>query len=157
MKTTSKVKTASKMKTTSKIKTTSKMKTTSNMKTTIKVDVVRADLPLLLARGEMEKLGVMLHLDEDEVEILGQRGSLMITADGLPAVDIRQRREQKSQEQLNPRGNKGGRGIKGTSVMQELTDNHTRNRKPEIGNPPTVLKNKDHLKNADVLKNEDDL
>ena len=29
----------------------------------------------------------------------------MITANGLQAVDIRQRREQKSQEQLNPRGN----------------------------------------------------
>ena len=37
-------------------------------KTRLVVDVVDADLLLLIARGEMEQLGITLHLDEYEIE-----------------------------------------------------------------------------------------
>ena len=50
------------------------------------VDVIDTDLPLLIARGEMRRLGITLHLDEDEVEYNGRRSALIITEDGLPAI-----------------------------------------------------------------------
>ena len=48
----------------------------------IEVNVVNTDLPLLLARGEMERFAVILHLDKDEVEILSRRGPLTISRSG---------------------------------------------------------------------------
>ena len=35
---------------------------------TIEVDVINSNLPLLIAREEMNRLSIILHLDKDEIE-----------------------------------------------------------------------------------------
>ena len=48
---------------------------------TIELDMIDTNLPLLLAREEMEILRIILHLDRDVIELRGKRGPFTITED----------------------------------------------------------------------------
>ena len=64
------------------------------METELVVDVIDADLLLLILREEIKRLDITLHLDEDEIECNGKRSALIITDDGLPAIGVRKKRRR---------------------------------------------------------------
>ena len=82
----------------------------------IEFDVLDANIPLLLSRREMKKLGVKIDFGKYQIEILGIVGPLLTTSNGLPIIELRQNgeneRDTKDQrrevrdEDANPRINR---------------------------------------------------
>ena len=86
---------------------------------TIELDMIDKNLPLLLAREEMEILRIILHLDRDEIELHGKRGPFTITEDGLPAIELRQEHQQNADnngEEAQATEAKGGTEIAGNAT-----------------------------------------
>ena len=86
---------------------------------TIELDMIDTNLPLLLAREEMEILRIVLHLDRDEIELRGKRGPFTITEDGIPAIEVRQEHHQNADnngEEAQAMEAKGGTEIAGNAT-----------------------------------------
>ena len=68
--------------------------------------MIDTNLPLMLAREEMERLGIILHLDRDEIELHGKRGSQLSNNGrntGRTRTTMRRRlKQQEPKEERNP-------------------------------------------------------
>ena len=62
--------------------------TVSSFRVDINVDIVDADIPLLLSKSAMKKAKVNLNFDSDTIDILGKRIKLMTTSTGHYYVPI---------------------------------------------------------------------
>ena len=81
--------------------------------------MIDTNLPLLLAREEMEILRIILHLERDVIELRGKRGPFTITEDGLPAIELRQEHQQNADnngEEAQATEAKGGTEIAGNAT-----------------------------------------
>ena len=58
---------------------------------TLELDVIRADIPLLLSTAEMKNLDMAVDMTRAEIQIMGETKKLILTEDGLPAMRLQPR------------------------------------------------------------------
>ena len=97
---------------------------------TLELDVIRADIPLLLSTAEMKNLDMAVDMTREEIRIMGETKKLILTEDGLPAMRLQPRRGSRwdrKESKEEKRAKKFTRGKESSKKSIEKTGNKETN------------------------------